>query len=545
MKVLLVDDEQHVREAIKLLVDWETLGIRKIVEADNGEEAMRIIEREKPEIVITDMRMPIRDGVDLLAWMEEQDCPARRIVVSGHDDFHLVRSTMKYGGQDYLLKPVDPDQLQEALGKAVASWEQENKERRLTQKRNIEMNQLKPVYWDKIFSNLVSEPGSYAFVRETLEEEFRLDRARQAQVVILSMDTIGRSVTDKYSRNRDLLFFTVTNICNEFLRPDNRGFACRFWSSEQEVILVLWDRLSQTKDTLARIQQGFQSTLKCRFDLGIGTVEAFPNGLASSYSAARAALKHRNLLARVSWCHEYDPSERTAASKLNLFDFEESFRMAVLSGNESEIGIVVDRWLGEVGRLPVVTMEQMELWRHEFHAMLERWSGDGAAGSEETGTKAAASAGTAAAAMPAQTIPLTEEGAISLEQWRRDWTERLVRLAAKQNSERGRERNVMLEIAKYIEQNYNRELTLQDIASQFYLSREYISRRFKQEFGENLSDFLGRIRIDKAKLLLGNPQLRIADIAEMVGYADEKYFSKVFKKLEGVSPNQYRKPFMR
>jgi len=84
-------------------------------------------------------------------------------------------------------------------------------------------------------------------------------------------------------------------------------------------------------------------------------------------------------------------------------------------------------------------------------------------------------------------------------------------------------------------------MTLQHISDRFYLSREYISRRFKQEFGENISDYIARVRIEKAKQLLLSPNLRIAQIAEIIGYQDEKYFSKVFKKMVGQSPNEYRK----
>ncbi|GAF09490.1 two-component response regulator YesN [Paenibacillus pini JCM 16418] len=104
-----------------------------------------------------------------------------------------------------------------------------------------------------------------------------------------------------------------------------------------------------------------------------------------------------------------------------------------------------------------------------------------------------------------------------------------------------RENHIIHDIAHYLERHYAEDISLQDMATRFFFSREYISRRFKQEFSVNISDFLARIRIEKAKLLLLNPQLRISQIAEMVGYPDEKYFSKVFKKQEGRTPNEYRK----
>src|SRR5690606_33665519 len=97
------------------------------------------------------------------------------------------------------------------------------------------------------------------------------------------------------------------------------------------------------------------------------------------------------------------------------------------------------------------------------------------------------------------------------------------------------------DIARYLEQHYNRELTLQDLSEHFYVSREYISRKFKQQFGENIVNYISRLRIDKSKTLLLNPLLKISEIAQAVGFKDEKYYSKVFKKLEGCSPNEYRK----
>jgi two-component system response regulator YesN len=107
-----------------------------------------------------------------------------------------------------------------------------------------------------------------------------------------------------------------------------------------------------------------------------------------------------------------------------------------------------------------------------------------------------------------------------------------------------RERSIIRDIAEYIERHYHEDITLQHFSDRHYLSREYISRRFKQELKENVSDYIARIRIGRARQLLRNPQLRIAQIAEIFGYRDEKYFSKMFKKMVGQSPNEYRKTQM-
>lgn len=103
----------------------------------------------------------------------------------------------------------------------------------------------------------------------------------------------------------------------------------------------------------------------------------------------------------------------------------------------------------------------------------------------------------------------------------------------------------MSEIARYMDAHYQEDLSLRQIAARFYLSREYISRKFKQQFGLNWSEYLGKLRINNAKLLPQNPSLRVAKVSEMVGFQDEKYFSKVFKKMEGMTPAEYRKTVCR
>ncbi len=143
MKALIVDDERHVREAIRLLVDWETYGIKSVLEAQDANSAIDLIERERPQIIFTDMMMPGTMGTELLAWIQQHAPRTKTIVISGHDDFDFVRKTVMYGGIDYILKPIDPIQLNEAVSKAVASRKQEDEGSEQEQRKTIEINQLK------------------------------------------------------------------------------------------------------------------------------------------------------------------------------------------------------------------------------------------------------------------------------------------------------------------------------------------------------------------------------------------------------------------
>jgi two-component system response regulator YesN len=537
MKALLVDDEKHVRDAVRLLVDWQHFGVDLILEASNGQIAIELITTEKPEIIITDMMMPGINGAQLLEWVHTHAPASKTIVISGHDDFSLLRHTVKYGGMDYILKPIDAEQLHEALSKATDTWRKEEEARVQSRERNIEMNQLRPVYWDKLLSKLIAEPSYYDILAEQLEKEFDIDRNRVplCRIAILSMDTMEQSLRNKFSSNMDLLFFSLINICNEFLRIGQRGISFRNGNNENEIILLLWRDLDKAMMLLDEINNGMKITLHSRLDFGIGDTEPFPAGLNQSYNQAYEALRQRNLLSKKAWVHYVPKQERPAKKVLHFSDYEERIRLAIRSGSSEQVQSALQLWIDAVKQLDSITMENLDLWWDEYSVMKRRWIEEFFPTGEETSELQPPKE------LAGLIIPLDEHGLLSLSIWQQELTRSIQLLAKALLEHQQKEHKTIFDIAKYVENHYNEDLTLQDIANQFYLSREYISRKFKQEFKVNLSDYLGRIRIDKAKLLLLNPHLRIAQIADMVGYQDEKYFSKVFKKLEGVSPNEYRK----
>lgn len=537
MKVLLVDDEKHVRDAIRLLVNWQQHGIDTIFEAPDGESATELIIRHRPEIIMTDMMMPIMNGVKLLEWLQANAPDSKTIVISGHDDFSLLRHTLKYGGTDYILKPIDPDQLNEALDKAIQAWNKEEELRQTNRELNIEMNTIKPMYWDKLLSGMIAEPFTYEGVAEQLDKELHLSRnISECRVAILSLDTMERSVKNKFSQNMDLLFFSLINICNEFLTTDERGYAFRHWHSETEIVLIFWKDLLGSESFLEKINEGMRTTLHSRVDFGIGRIHAFPADLTSSYQEARDALRKRNLKAKDTWIHSMLNPAKSPQPALTFSHYEDKINLAIRSGSIEQIEEVIQLWMDSVKQSEVITLEQLDHWWREYSVMKRRFVQRFFSGGSEDKVKQMLSD------EPTSVIvPLDEHGILSLSQWQQELTRSIVHMSKLLLENQQKDKNVIFEIAEYLEKHYHEDVTLQDIAGRFYLSREYISRKFKQEFEVNLSDYLGQIRMSKAKVLLRNPHLRISQVAEMVGYQDEKYFSKVFKKLEGITPNEYRK----
>lgn len=534
MKAIIIDDEKHVREAIRLLVPWDTFRIGTILEAQDGQTAIELIQKEKPEIIFTDMMMPNMDGTKLLEWAAKHAPASKIIVISGHDDFSFVRTAVKYGGIDYILKPIDAEQLTSALTTAIDSWKREEQERSRSLHMNMELNQLKPIFLEQYFSTLISEPGNHPAFAETMEQELGITLPiTHMRLAIVSLELSPPAVRAKFAAGLDLLFFALTNICNEFLRDKGLGYAFRYRGHDLELVLLLWGEARYAPELLGEINDAIFNALKTRLVFGIGLPTAFPSDAATSYQLAKLALQRRNLIGGGADFHFYEPSTAHAKNPLLMWgEYEERIRFAVQSGQQEQIRRAMQPWFDALDQSGYISLEQLGQWRQQFELAKSRWEAhdDGPVSEEKAGTHASS----------AHPLPVTPLGTFDYEQWKQSVFDEACE-SARRVAERDKESGVIYDIAKYIEQHVHSDITLQEIASRFFLSREYISRKFKQEMNENISDFIARSRIKRAKELLANGQLRISQIAEQVGFQDEKYFSKVFKKWTDCSPNDFRK----
>ncbi|MFD0697534.1 response regulator [Paenibacillus sp. GCM10027628] len=536
MKVLIVDDEKHVRKTVRKLIDWGALGFQEVLEAKDGSDAVRIIHEQAPQLVITDMMMPLTSGIELMEWMEKNAADCKKIVISGYNDFEFVRHTVKYGGIDYLLKPIDRNQLQEAVNKAAASWNEAKREKLQLQAKSMEVNELKPMYRDKLLSRLLAESASglapvpgQSYLREFPE----LASVSACRIAILDMKTLQQSIRDKFAADLDLLFFTLLNITNDFLQPAQQGTAFRNWNNPSEMVLLIWDVPDTDQTWLHRILGGIDRYLKGSVKFGLSMECAFPAEIHKAYAQAQEALNRRNLLAPTSHIHEYHPSAPPRIGTLRFGKFEEKVRLAVRSGNLELIRSTASEWFQLVSAMDHITVEQLKMWWDEYHAAKTSWVEDFFQEFSE------------APQIPAESsqfaIPLDEGGRFSLSLLQQQVTNQLIELSQILVSLQALGNNPMHEIARYIEMHYTKDITLQEISSKFHLNREYISRKFKHEFQETVVDYISRIRVEKAKMLLLSPHLKIVQVAQMVGYQDEKYFSRVFKKVAHMSPSDFRR----
>lgn len=535
MKMLIVDDEKHVRSTIRKLVDWKSIGIEELIEAEDGNDAIRRIQEHEPQIVITDLMMPVKSGLELLEWMESHAPVSKKIVISGYNEFEYARHTIKHGCMDYLLKPIDKNQLQEVVAKAIRDCEEVKKDQSKHPYMDIEVHELKQIFLDKMLSRLLTEPHPDripALWGPLIKEFPDMNGAHAIRVAVLDLELVKPFAPGEFAADPEMLGDSLVRICNDRLRNNQDGVAYRNWSVRFEVVLFLWKEIQAPGRIMEEITDRLKRETKLNIPIGISEALSLAGGIQEGYKQAKAALNKRNLLQPASLIHEFQTADSVFFSTLRFGNFEEEIRMAVHSGRADQIRPALQKWFDFVAARDEITVEQLKMWWSEYTIVKARWWEEFADRDTDTAT------------LPQENIravvPIDPEGHFSLAKLKEELTNDLVGFSQSLQSHRHRSNNVIHEIARYLQNHYTQDISLSELSDKFHLNRDYISRRFKQEFQETIIDYMCRIRVEKAKMLLMNPRLKIVQVAEMVGYQDEKYFSRVFKKVENLSPREFR-----
>jgi two-component system response regulator YesN len=275
-----------------------------------------------------------------------------------------------------------------------------------------------------------------------------------------------------------------------------------------------------------------ESTPYTGLHIGLSASVSFPNALHAGYLQAVEALDNRNVHDLLLTVHSF--SAHPFLGRLRFDQVEEAFLLAIHSGSMEQIEQSATLWIDVLRAMPILTYDQLRKWIVEYRIVRQRWL-DSFYETEENPSYLQDKIPPSGSYLP------LHNGEISLDQLQLDFTADLKQLQhVYADRRREQQPNAILEIADFLRNHYREDISLTEISNRFFLNKEYISRRFKQEFGETITDYTNRIRIEKAKVLLFNEELKVADVAQMVGYKDEKYFSRVFKKIEFTSPNRYR-----
>jgi len=525
MKVMVIDDEPIVSKALRQLIPWEEHGFEWAGTLENGREALERILEQPPDLILVDCKMPVMDGLQLLEEIRNRNLPVKSVILSGYNEFMYAQQAIKLGASDYLLKPPDLDYLLKVVKRVKNEWEAESR-------INRQLREYAPVMRDRFLLGLINgariSPEDFAEKTEYLGLSLRNG---PFLLVLLQIEDSCRWNAGSYE-DEQLMHFAVLNVAEETLGewPSKVLFP---EENRRLVLLVNVDGPGQAgilRERLRGVIRNIERTLRLTATAGVSRLygSLLLEG-KQAYEDAKVAIQHKYYTGPGSVIDYADlqlEDTRKPAARPDGVDGEK-LRMAMKACNETEV----------------------EEWLRRFASFLEEHS----IPHEETRTLALLSMIQAAGAIrdihPQLKLgELITAGQIeallsvsTLEELVETVQSFLVRLLSVTGELRKSGNNAIVEKTKaFIHANYNRNLTLDIIAKEVYVSPVYLSFLFKHVESVNLTDYIAQVRIEQAKRLLRSTTRKTYEIARMVGYQDEKYFSRLFKKKVGLTPTEYR-----
>ncbi|MCC3375348.1 response regulator transcription factor [Cohnella sp. REN36] len=516
-KVVLVEDEIFARQGLRNLIDWERLGYEVAHEADNGEEALQIIADTAPELVITDIRMPVLDGMELIRTVRERgNRETKFIIISGYGDFKYAQQAIKFDVKDFILKPIDEEELTQTLVQLALQIEKDKL-----------LKDEPPNVVQKATERLLKGQASDEELR-TFSKLLGWERKGRFHYVLAEMNGIPATVdTATGGPWRRGLSATVLRAAEELRaavhpiqllehKPGLYGFLLRLGSQRQAGIAEAADlfarRLRQQFELPAMVYAGLPAS-----DLA---------GVHESYRAAGEAAAYKYAFAdRRSLV--YDEMKKV---ELRYEEFEPADYAKLLEqmeeGAREQMRSTVDWIFDEMKRkryAPEAVQNAVARFVFGVIGSIRSMQGD------ETTLRSLEPI------LQWHHLPIALEG-LKERFWR--FVEESADLAA--GLRRTNAKGDIVKIKTYIEQHYNEDISLKSIAARFYMNPVYLGQLFKKTYGMYFNDFLLQIRVHNAKRLLRQTEMRVYEIAKNVGFDNSDYFVCKFEKVEGRTPTAYR-----
>ena len=540
-RIILVDDEEEVRKSIIRKIDWTAVGFAVVGDAENGEDALEKIENLEPDVVLTDIRMPYMDGLTL-AERIRQKYPSMKIVIfSGYDDFEYAKQAIKLNVTEYILKPVNVEELTAILKRIKTNLDEE-----IEQKRNVNLlrenyKRSLPILREQFLKDLISRPMDGETV-QTLLREYDIPLAGAKKWIAIAVELeLEQELTQEEAplplhEEKNLIPISVMQILSENLKPRYRFSLLSFSGSADAKIAgiaAVDENNSQTEliNILGDICKEIRKTLKVPVTIGIGHSAQKLENISRSFQSALDALGYRSVVGTGSTIYINDV-EPGIGGKLQFGSEEESALIqAIKFGPEEKIRETVRGIVDRMNEARVHARQQQAYILSVANCMIQLIQ-QYDLNMEEI-----------FAEDPLGPDPFTViQSMLNRENFSR-W---LYQTALKINSALSRERDYaarqVIEKAKqYIMDNYQDPgLSVEQICRYLHMSPAYFSTMFKKATGQTYIAYLTEVRLNKAVELLNMTDEKTYVIASQVGYQEQNYFSYVFKKRFGVSPTKFR-----
>ncbi|MEH7121326.1 response regulator [Neobacillus vireti] len=524
IRLLLADDEPVIIRGLKKLLPWQSFGLEIIGEVNNGLELIKAVEEKSVDIIISDICMPGLSGVDVIRKIRELNLNTKVIFISGFQEFSYAKEAMKHGAIDYLVKPVDKNELEKVILQTISLIKKErtditnqDKLNQLEKKNSLETSRN---YLDSLIEGELINQGNL-----DIKQNFFLS-GPLFSVAVLEIDRIKNGNNSWDDRERKLVEYSINNILNDVILEQKRG---GFFLKENRFVMIL-NHSADVVHFFGSLQEKILEFIHVEVSIGIGVPVSNFEEVSRSYETAKSALNTKYFLG-FNQVIPFKEQKIKNLSEQDLLEYQNKIMECFIKAN----------------------FKQLEESLHEILKRIKDFS----FGNQSLAVSTCFSF----------VIVLTQslqKLAINLTGWESDMHQiksemnkmdsydglslvvqdiiyKLYQLISDNNL--NKETLIMMRVKKYIEENYSDDITLDTVASIAFMNPYYFSSFFKKHTKQNFKQYLTQIRMNHASRLLLHSDMLVYEIAEKVGYNNSRQFSDMFRRTFGQLPMDYKQQY--
>jgi len=522
IKIVIVDDEMLVRVGIKSLIDWEKHGFEIVGDASDGESAIKIIDTTLPDIVLTDIKMPNTDGLWLIERIKAKYPHMRIIVLSCYNDYQFVKTAMKLGADDYILKlSMKADDLLELLLDTRDKVIEQNKRRICEEQDSFDEGYLK---YKNMFNLLLEKEMDCSTSSDIINIKYL---RRWKILAVIKMH--GFSMLKSYGKTAERLLF---NFLEQRIARRNNGIISDYKENEFVILISFDEDINKVYNLSNRVFNDLIHSVKkyLNYSVSLGISPFFESleEVRENYLRAKEALSC-SFYSIDGGQYQY-PADIPNKSEPLVFEkqMEDQLKLLIETGDQTQL----NKYITQIINLIKTKQPEQEAVTQMFFDII----------------------GCFVTVLKCYDIHINEVLSDELpvyqqilafdffnqaENWLYNFSECCCRLM--EDKRKSICRKEVLLLIDYMKKNYFEDFNLKRASNFVHFSESYISRIFKEETGKNFIEYLAHIRIEKAKELLKTTDYLSYEIAQKVGYTNINYFGRVFKKITGISPIEFRK----